>query len=173
MIIQHNLIIPIRIEPNMSVKYHETQRMLQPWASAILVLVMIVLESLVIIDYIGYIEMDDDNVFSVIAVTIIVISVIILAIFLKLDVTVVENEIRIHTIGTRIIPLDGIERASVCGKINAVKNYGGWGIRYWIKEIGYIAPGCEGGVEIHLKRNSTGIMISSRTPDILLDAILN
>ena len=57
--------------------------------------------------------------FSVIAVTIIVIFVIILAIFLKLDVTVVENEIHIHTIGTRIIPLD---RASVCGKINAVKN---------------------------------------------------
>ncbi|MDY0294116.1 MAG: hypothetical protein RBQ77_06090, partial [Candidatus Methanomethylophilaceae archaeon] len=54
---------------------------------------------------------------------------------------------------------------------NALRDYGGWGIRYWTRGKGYIVPGSEGGVEIFLKGRDRGILIASRRPEELLSAI--
>lgn len=153
--------------------YHENQRMLQPWIAAILCIAMLALECLIVADYLGYtrIDADSQNILVVILVSAVVVFVILLALFLRMDVTVTEDELLIKTVRTRRIARSGIESVAVRDRIYAVREYGGWGIRLWTKGLGYIAPGNNGGVEVRIEGRSKGIMVSSRTPDDLYCAL--
>ena len=151
--------------------FHERQRMLQPWASAALIVIMLLIESLMLMGFLGYVRIDQTDIVTLVIVTGVVVLVIGLALLLKMDVEVDEKFLRIKTIGTREIGLDDIVEARVRDKIYAVHEYGGWGIRLWTKGLGYIAPGNNGGVEILIRGSKHGIMISSGDPEALLDAI--
>ena len=145
--------------------------MLQPWASVVLTVTMLILEVVVVIDYLGYVNIDQTDIVTLSIVTAVVIFVIGLALLLKMDVTVDGEYLSIRTIGTRRIHLGDIAEATVRDRIYAVREYGGWGIRLWNKGIGYIAPGNKGGVEVKVKGEKHGIMISSKNPEILLRAL--
>lgn len=153
------------------VVFHERQRMLQPWALMVLTLVLVVLEAVTLMDYFEIVDVDDVDTLSVCVVTIIVALVTIGAVFLRLDVTVDGEYVTIKTVGTKRIPLADIEEAIVRDRAYAVRMFGGWGIRVWIRGVGYIAPGNDGGVEIRVKGAKHSIMISSMDPEALLRAI--
>ena len=156
---------------NGNTAFHERQRMLQPGASAAMVLIMLLIEALVILDYLGYVNMDQTDLVTLIIVTAVVVFVIALALLLRMTVDVDGEYLTIKTIGTRKIHLEDITEANVRDKIYAVREYGGWGIRLWTKGLGYIAPGNNGGVEIKVKGMGHGIMISSKDPEALLGAL--
>ena len=156
---------------NGNTAFHERQRMLQPGASAAMVLIMLLIEALVILDYLGYVNIDQTDLITLIIVTAVVVFVIALALLLRMTVDVDGEYLTIKTIGTRNIHLEDITEANVRDKIYAVREYGGWGIRLWTKGLGYIAPGNNGGVEIKVKGMGHGIMISSKDPEALLRAL--
>lgn len=156
---------------NGNTAFHERQRMLQPGASAAMVLIMLLIEALVILDYLGYVNIDQTDLITLIIVTAVVVFVIALALLLRMTVDVDGEYLTIKTIGTRKIHLEDITEANVRDKIYAVREYGGWGIRLWTKGLGYIAPGNNGGVEIKVKGMGHGIMISSKDPEALLRAL--
>lgn len=156
---------------NGNTAFHERQRMLQPGASAAMVLIMLLIEALVILDYLGYVNIDQTDLITLIIVTAVVVFVIALALLLRMTVDVDGEYLTIKTIGTRKIHLEDITEANVRDKIYAVREYGGWGIRLWTKGLGYIAPGNNGGVEIKVKGMGHGIMISSKDPEALLGAL--
>ena len=156
---------------NGNTAFHERQRMLQPGASAAMVLIMLLIEALVILDYLGYVNIDQTDLITLIIVTAVVVFVIALALLLRMTVDVDGEYLTIKTIGTRKIHLEDIAEAIVRDKIYAVREYGGWGIRLWTKGLGYIAPGNNGGVEIKVKGMGHGIMISSKDPEALLRAL--
>ena len=156
---------------NGNTAFHERQRMLQPGASAAMVLIMLLIEALVILDYLGYVNIDQTDLITLIIVTAVVVFVIALALLLRMTVDVDGEYLTIKTIGTRKIHLEDIAEANVGDKIYAVREYGGWGIRLWTKGLGYIAPGNNGGVEIKVKGMGHGIMISSKDPEALLRAL--
>ena len=64
---------------NGNTAFHERQRMLQPWASAIMVLIMLLIEALVILDYLGYVNIDQTDLVTLVIVTAVVVFVIALA----------------------------------------------------------------------------------------------
>ena len=154
---------------NGNTTFHEKQRMLQPRASAAMVLIMLLIEALVILDYLGYVNIDQTNLATLINVT--MVFVIVLALLLKMTVDVDGEYLTIRTIGTKRIHLEDITEANVRDRIYAVREYGGWGIRLWTKGLGYIAPGNNGGVEIKVRGMGHGIMISSKDPEALLRAL--
>ena len=156
---------------NGNTAFHERQRMLQPWASAVMILIMWLIEALVILDYLGYVNIDQTDLVTLIIVTAVVLFVIALALLLRMTVDVDGEYLTIKTIGTRRIHLEDIAESNVRDRIYAVREYGGWGIRLWTKGLGYIAPGNNGGVEIKVKGMSHGIMISSKDPEALLRAL--
>lgn len=156
---------------NGNTAFHERQRMPQPWASVVLTVAMLILEVVVVIDYLGYVNIDQTDIVTLSIVTAVVIFIIGLALLLKMDVTVDGEYLSIRTIGTRRIHLEDIAEATVRDRIYAVREYGGWGIRLWTKGIGYIAPGNNGGVEVKVKGEKHGIMISSKNPETLLRAL--
>ena len=156
---------------NGNTAFHERQRMLQPGASAAMVLIMLLIEALVILDYLGYVNIDQTDLITLIIVTAVVVFVIALALLLRMTVDVDGEYLTIKTIGTRKIHLEDITEANVRDKMYAVREYGGWGIRLWTKGLGYIAPGNNGGVEIKVKGMGHGIMISSKDPEALLRAL--
>ena len=156
---------------NGNTAFHERQRMLQPGASAAMVLIMLLIEALVILDYLGYVNIDQTDLITLIIVTAVVVFVIALALLLRMTVDVDGEYLTIKTIGTRKIHLEDITEANVRDKIYAVREYGGWGIRLWTKGLGYIAPGNNGGVEIKVRGMGHGIMISSKDPEALLRAL--
>ncbi len=145
--------------------YHETQRMLQPVGVAAITLMMLVIEIIAILSYRGAIDLGrgTDSV-GICVVTAVVIAIDLLALFLRLDVTVTDQEIRIKTIGTRCIMKEDIGSIEVRDRIDALREYGGWGIRLWFRGTGYIAPGNKGGVEIGIKGRKAKVLISSRDP---------
>ena len=156
---------------NGNTTFHEKQRMLQPGASAAMVLIMLLIEVLVILDYLGYVNMDQTDLATLIIVTMVVVFVIVLALLLRMTVDVDGEYLTIRTIGTKRIHLEDIAEANVRDRIYAVREYGGWGIRLWTKGLGYIAPGNNGGVEIKVRGMGHGIMISSKDPEALLRAL--
>ena len=156
---------------NGNTAFHERQRMLQPGASAAMVLIMLLIEALVILDYLGYVNIDQTDLITLIIVTAVVVFVIALALLLRMTVDVDGEYLTIKTIGTRKIHLEDITEANVRDKIYAIREYGGGGIRLWTKGLGYIAPGNNGGVEIKVKGMGHGIMISSKDPEALLGAL--
>ena len=156
---------------NGNTAFHERQRMLQPWASAVMILIMLLIEALVILDYLGYVNIDQTDLITLIIVTAVVVFVIALALLLRMTVDVDGEYLTIKTIGTRRIHLEDIAEANVRDRIYAVREYGGWGIRLWTKGLGYIAPGNNGGVEIKVRGMSHGIMISSKDSEALLKAL--
>lgn len=156
---------------NGNTTFHEKQRMLQPRASAAMVLIMLLIEALVILDYLGYVNIDQTDLATLIIVTTVVMFVIVLALLLKMTVDVDGEYLTIRTIGTKRIQLEDIAEANVRDRIYAVREYGGWGIRLWTKGLGYIAPGNNGGVEIKVRGMGHGIMISSKDPEALLRAL--
>ena len=156
---------------NGNTTFHEKQRMLQPRASAAMVLIMLLIEALVILDYLGYVNMDQTDLATLIIVTTVVVFVIALALLLKMTVDVDGEYLTIRTIGTKRIHFEDIAEANVRDRIYAVREYGGWGIRLWTKGLGYIAPGNNGGVEIKVRGMGHGIMISSKDPEALLRAL--
>lgn len=156
---------------NGNTTFHEKQRMLQPRASAAMILIMLLIEALVILDYLGYVNIDQTDLVTLIIVTTVVMFVIVLALLLKMTVDVDGEYLTIKTIGTKRIHLEDITEANVRDRIYAVREYGGWGIRLWTKGLGYIAPGNNGGVEIKVRGMGHGIMISSKDPEALLRAL--
>jgi hypothetical protein len=151
--------------------YHETQRMMQPWVT---VLTDVVLVALIVVLFCSYYEIlpkGNLNIWALIALTALLVAIILLSLFLRMDVTVTEKEVRIRTISTRVIARSDIERMDIRENIHALREYGGWGIRWWCKGIGYIAPGNNGGVELYVKGREHGIMISSRTPKELYKSL--
>lgn len=156
----------------MEAKYQETQQMTQTWSKAALVIVMIALWFLALASYMNVLPQNGYMGWEVmVIVTVVLAAVVILALFLKMKVTVTDDEIRIKTILTRVIRRSEIESLEIRDKIYAVREYGGWGIRWWVRGIGYIAPGNNGGVEVHTAEGKHGIMISSKDPQALLDAL--
>lgn len=110
---------------NGNTAFHERQRMLQPWASVVLTVAMLILEVVVAIDYLGYVNIDQTDIVTLSIVTAVVIFVIGLALLLKMDVTVDGEYLSIRTIGTRRIHLEDIAEATVRDRIYAVREYGG------------------------------------------------
>ena len=156
----------------MTQSFHETQRMMQPNIAAALIAILAVIEATVIASYLGYLDIGNENdIVGTIVPTIIFVAICILAATLKMDVAVKDGSIVIRTVGTRTISLDDIEGVEIRDKSYAVKKYGGWGIRLWVRGVGYVAPGNNGGVEIRLKDRKTGVLISSRDPHALFEAI--
>ncbi len=151
--------------------FHERQRMLQPWALMMLTLILVILEAVTLLDYFEVIDFEDVDTLTVCIVTAIVALVTIGAVFLRLDVTVDDGCVTIKTVGTKRIPLADIEEATVRDKTYAIHKFGGWGIRIWIRGMGYISPYNNGGVEIRVKGAKHAVMISSEDPEALLRAI--
>lgn len=152
--------------------YYESQRMLQPSGVIGITLLVFVIEALAIMSYQGMLDLDkgtDAVVLSI--VTVLMVAIELLALLLRMDVTVTEGGVRVRTIGTRYMSKEEIERIEIRDKVRAVREYGGWGIRLWIHGVGYIAPGSKGGVEIRLSNRRTEILISSRDPEALFEAI--
>lgn len=152
--------------------YHETQRMMQPNVAATLIVILTIVEAAVIASYLGYLDIGNENdLVGTIVPTVILAAICILAETLRMDVTVTDREISIRTVGTKTIALDDIEGAEIRDRSYAVKKFGGWGVRLWIRGVGYVAPGSNGGVEIRIRGRKTGVLISSRDPEALLAAI--
>lgn len=152
--------------------YHETQRMMQPNVAATLIVILAIVEAAVIASYLGYLDIGNENdLVGTIVPTVILAAICILAETLRMDVTVTDREISIRTVGTKTIALDDIEGVEIRDRSYAVKKFGGWGIRLWIRGVGYVAPGSNGGVEIRIRGRKAGVLISSRDPEALLAAI--
>lgn len=152
--------------------YHETQRMMQPNVAATLIAILAIIEAAVIASYLGYLDIGNEHdIVGTIVPTVILAAICILAATLRMDVTVTDGAVRIRTVGTRVVDLDDIESAEIRDRPYAVRKFGGWGIRLWIRGVGYVAPGSNGGVEIRIRGRKTGMLISSRDPEALLAAI--
>lgn len=88
---------------------------------------------------------------------------------LVLDVTADQVRIRYRPFSRRVIPLDDIARVQA-RTYNAVKEYGGWGIKGWSKEkMAYNVSGNR-GVELTLK-DGRRVMLGSQRADELAAVI--
>lgn len=154
-----------------NILYEETQKMMSKTVAFMILALMIVVEGTLICTYL-YIESSaSESLITIIPVTLVFAILLYLAFFLKTRVTVTSEEIRIKTVPTRIILKKDIKKAEV-QEIKALRQYGGWGVRYTGRKIGYISGGCKDGVMLHFE-NRNSIMISSKQPEELLNAILS
>lgn len=90
---------------------------------------------------------------------------------LRMVVEVTSEELVIHyrPLARRRIPLADIVKLDT-RRYNAIKEYGGWGIKGWSREkMAYNVSGSE-GVELRLQDGRT-ILVGSRRPEELLAAI--
>jgi hypothetical protein len=88
---------------------------------------------------------------------------------LVLEVTTDAVVIRYRPLTKRRIPLADIEQAKV-RTYNAIKEYGGWGIKGWsLKNVAYNVSGDQ-GVELTL-RDGRRVMLGSQRPEELAQAI--
>jgi len=152
------------------IRYFESQRFISSIWLATLMCVAFVVGELVVIYY----YLSDFNMpwYAMIIVTLVFVLLISIVVFLKYSVTVTDGEVRIKTIGVRVISRDKIEKTEV-QDIHAIRQYGGWGIRYWGKgTVGYIFPGAEKGVMIFMK-DGKRIMMSSRKSEDLYTVLQN
>lgn len=150
------------------IRYFESQRFISSiWLAASMCVAFVVGELVLIYCYLSDFNMPW---YAMIIVTLVFVLLTSIVLFLKYSVTVTDSEVRIKTIGVRVISRDTIEKTEV-QDIHAIHQYGGWGIRYWRKgTIGYIFPGAEKGVMIFMK-NGNRIMLSSRKSEDLYGAL--
>lgn len=152
-----------------NILYEETLKQMSKTMAIIILALMIIVEGSLICSYL-YIESSrTTSLISIAIVTFVFAILLYLAFFLKTTVTVTSDEIRIKTIPTRIISRKDIKKAEI-QEIKALRQYGGWGVRYTGRKIGYISAGCEKGVMLHFE-NRDDIMISSKHPEELLNAV--
>ncbi len=115
--------------------FKETQSMMGTRAAIALDALMLILWTLLTLDYLDYVRIDVDDVdltTFVICSTVIAIAIV-LTIILRMTVTVTSDRVLIKTISTRIIERSDIESIELRKDIHALREYGGWGIKYWIK----------------------------------------
>lgn len=154
-----------------NILYHESNRMLGVGSTICIVILMVLLECAAVLCYRGILSFDDVDLVGLAVITAIVLGVCALAILLRLDVTVTDDEIRIRTIGTRTIARDDIGSATVRTDLKAVREYGGYGIRIWLKGTGYTVPGLKTGVEISVLGKNRRVFISSKDAESLASAL--
>ena len=84
--------------------------MLQPVGAAAITLMMLIIEMIAILSYRGDIDIGRGmNSVGLCVVTAVVVAVNMLALFLRMDVTVTDLGIRIRAVRTRFIPKEDIE----------------------------------------------------------------
>lgn len=157
----------------MDTLFYERQKMLPMPYRALMVLLGIALLILSYLCYNGTIVQEGKtfDIYSWIIASTIAIMIILLAIFLTLTVTVTETEITIKTLGTKRIQRSDIDKVTLIDQVHAVRDYGGWGIRYWFKGKGYTIPGNKGAVEILIKGAKFGTLITSMRPEELYESL--
>lgn len=157
----------------MNALFFERQKMLPMPYRALVALLGVVLLILSYLCYNGTIVQEGKtfDIYAFIVTSAISVSIILLALFLTLTVTVTETEITIRTLGTKRIQKSDIDRVVLIDQVHAVRDYGGWGIRYWFKGKGYTIPGNKGAVEIHIKGAKFGTLITSMRPEELCDSL--
>lgn len=148
--------------------YKESQRQL-PWIISVLIILMAAIVEAVL--FYSYFYQDRNSVpwYLLAVVTVLMVSLVYLALFLRTTVTVTEDEVIIKTIPVRRILKKKIKNVEI-QDIKALRQYGGWGIRYTGKKIGYISYGDKRGVMLHFEKGND-IMISSKDPEALMEAI--
>ena len=154
-----------------NITYHESNRMLGPASTVAIVLLMVFIECLAVLCYTGRLSIDEIDSVGLAVVTLIVLAVIAMAFLLRLDVTVTATELRIRTVRTRVIPRDSITSATIRTDVDAVHEYGGYGIRIWLRGTGYTIHGMDGGVEVETANSGRRIFIASRDPGSLASAL--
>ncbi len=154
-----------------NILYEETQKQMSKTMALIISALMIVVEGVLICTYLYAESYATESLVTIAVVTFVFAILLYLAFFLKTRVTVTSEEIRVKTIPTRVILKKDIKKAEV-QEIRALRQYGGWGVRYTGRKIGYISAGCKEGVMLHFE-NRDDIMISSKHPEELLNAILS
>jgi hypothetical protein len=150
--------------------FSETQRMIQREVAWALVLILAAAEAGAVCCYVFQIGDQPLPLWALLIISAFLAALCLMALFMRLSVEVYGEHITIRTLRARVISKSEIKECRVAG-YNALRDYGGWGIRYWTRGKGYIVPGSEGGVEIFLKGRDRGILIASRRPEELLSAI--
>ena len=151
--------------------YSETQKMMPGWFGVVLLVIFVFAEIVLICNYVGIILGTQMPLAVLIVITILLVLMAYLALFLKLNVTVTVDELRIRTLGTRIIKRKDILRCEISEKVKPISQYGGWGVRHCLKKQGYICPGNNGGVMIHIA-GKKDTLITSKTPQDLMNALM-
>ena len=149
--------------------YRELQKMAQPKIGLIMAAVFILAEVLIVYAYLAQIGQNPLPISVTVVVTILLIFLIYLALFMKVVVTVTESEIYIRSfINHKILKKDIIGCEIV--EFRPMRDFGGWGIRFFVKGTGYICPGTKRGVRLE-RVGHTALTISSNDADALMDAI--
>jgi hypothetical protein len=160
-----------------NVKYIESQRMLPLWVGIVLAAAMAALVATMILAHLGIFAppgaSSEMPLWLLVPMTVLLAAIALIGLFLRLETTVTDSELRIKTILSRRIMLEDIEGCEAVpkGDIHPVSRYGGWGVRYWTTGIAYLCPGNEGAVMVHEKGREKGILICSKRPDDLLKAL--
>ncbi len=152
------------------IRYFESQRLISSiWLATLMCLAFVIAEVAVIYCYVNDLSMPW---YVMIVITLVLALLILAVLFLRYSVTVTDSEVRIKTIGARVISRDTIEKTEV-QEIHAISQYGGWGIRHVGNgTVGYIFSGAEKGVMIFIK-DGKKVMISSHRFEDLQKALSN
>lgn len=152
-------------------EYTESMRMMRFKDAAMLTALMAVIECIAVASFAGIVDLGKEtDAVGLAVVTTVVVAACLMGALLRMTVRVDEDGVSVKTLRTRMIRFEEIASVAVRDRTYAVGRYGGWGLRLWIRGTGYVSPECEGGVEI-LFPTGRGVMISSRDPERLMEAI--
>ncbi|MDR0198250.1 MAG: hypothetical protein LBI08_00715 [Methanomassiliicoccaceae archaeon] len=88
---------------------------------------------------------------SAVIVSVTVAIILTVSLFMiRIKVTVTDESLTVTTFRKRTIPMGDIENIST-EDFKALRDFGGWGIRFGRKGWGYIAAGTDKGIRVHLK----------------------
>lgn len=147
--------------------FEEIQKQISKTLSMIVIALLIVGEATLVWSFTLAENAVPWPVFAIVTVVFVFLGYVVL--FLKTTVRITEDKIFIKTIPVRTINKDEIEKCEIVD-IKALRQFGGWGIRYTWNRIGYISYGNKKGVMLHIN-GKRDVVISSSKPEELANAI--
>lgn len=109
----------------------------------------------------GYIDiLSAEGLSMIVAVLTVFVIAMVTAYMLKIKTTVTGESLTVGMIKGRTVPIGEIASA-VSEDFRAIKDFGGWGLRYGAKGWGYIAAGTNKGLRINMK-DGKSLLISTK-----------
>lgn len=106
--------------------------------------------------------------YAAVLIFVLILALLALALFLKCKLRIFEDRIEITSIGTKTVKMSDIESCETI-EVKAVRQFGGWGIRWLPNKIGYIIPEMD-GVKIKCKDGKT-VVICSDDPEKIIKIV--
>ncbi|MCL2143630.1 MAG: hypothetical protein FWH44_05180 [Methanomassiliicoccaceae archaeon] len=143
--------------------YHESQTVVPSWAALATAALCITISAIMIYMFAeDGIDADSAEGIALILGVVLTMATAFALFLIRIKVTVTHVSLRVGIIKGRLVPMSDIERTSA-EEFSALRDYGGWGIKFGKGGWGYIAAGTDKGIRIHLKDGKSFLISTKRS----------